>query len=39
MWAAHFAPHEQEVRSWISSCGLGTMGYGVPAVWEQRLLA
>lgn len=30
MWSAQFIKHENP-RSWISSCGLGTMGYGVPA--------
>ncbi len=30
MWSAQFIEHVKP-RSWISSCGLGTMGYGVPA--------
>ncbi len=30
MWSAQFIKHENPM-SWISSCGLGTMGYGVPA--------
>lgn len=30
MWASQFIDFER-TRSWISSCGLGTMGYGLPA--------
>ncbi|MDF2626932.1 MAG: acetolactate synthase large subunit [Symbiobacteriaceae bacterium] len=30
MWAAHYCTRT-EPRSWISSCGLGTMGFGLPA--------
>lgn len=30
MWASQFIDFEQ-TRSWVSSCGLGTMGYGLPA--------
>jgi acetolactate synthase-1/2/3 large subunit len=30
MWAVHYYPMEQP-RSFLSSCGLGTMGFGVPA--------
>jgi acetolactate synthase-1/2/3 large subunit len=30
MWAAHYLLRT-EPRTWISSCGLGTMGFGLPA--------
>jgi acetolactate synthase-1/2/3 large subunit len=30
MWAAHYLTRT-EPRTWISSCGLGTMGFGLPA--------
>jgi acetolactate synthase I/II/III large subunit len=30
MWAAHYCTRTQP-RTWISSCGLGTMGFGLPA--------
>lgn len=30
MWAAHYCLRS-EPRTWISSCGLGTMGFGLPA--------
>lgn len=30
MWAAHYCTRT-EPRTWISSCGLGTMGFGLPA--------
>lgn len=30
MWAAHYCTRV-EPRTWISSCGLGTMGFGLPA--------
>jgi len=30
MWAAHYLLRN-EPRTWISSCGLGTMGFGLPA--------
>ncbi|MCX8647680.1 acetolactate synthase large subunit [Bifidobacterium sp. B4107] len=30
MWASQFIDFER-TRSWVSSCGLGTMGYGLPA--------
>lgn len=30
MWAAHYCSRN-EPRTWISSCGLGTMGFGLPA--------
>ncbi|MFZ5815454.1 MAG: biosynthetic-type acetolactate synthase large subunit [Bacillota bacterium] len=30
MWAAHYLLRS-EPRTWISSCGLGTMGFGLPA--------
>ncbi len=30
MWAAHYILRN-EPRTWISSCGLGTMGFGLPA--------
>jgi acetolactate synthase I/II/III large subunit len=30
MWAAHYC-HRNEPRTWVSSCGLGTMGFGLPA--------
>lgn len=30
MWAAHYL-ERTEPRTWISSCGLGTMGFGLPA--------
>jgi acetolactate synthase I/II/III large subunit len=30
MWAAHYCTRN-EPRTWISSCGLGTMGFGLPA--------
>jgi len=30
MWAAQFYPFKRE-RQWITSGGLGTMGFGVPA--------
>jgi acetolactate synthase-1/2/3 large subunit len=30
MWAAHYCTRT-EPRTWVSSCGLGTMGFGLPA--------
>ncbi len=30
MWAAHYLLRTKP-RKWVSSCGLGTMGYGLPA--------
>lgn len=36
MWAAQFIEHKKP-RSWISSCGLGTMGYGVPAAMGAKV--
>jgi acetolactate synthase-1/2/3 large subunit len=30
MWAAHYCARTQP-RTWVSSCGLGTMGFGLPA--------
>ncbi|MBP2017904.1 acetolactate synthase-1/2/3 large subunit [Symbiobacterium terraclitae] len=30
MWAAHYCTRT-EPRTWLSSCGLGTMGFGLPA--------
>ncbi|HYG60444.1 MAG TPA: thiamine pyrophosphate-dependent enzyme, partial [Symbiobacteriaceae bacterium] len=30
MWAAHYCTRTLP-RTWVSSCGLGTMGYGLPA--------
>ncbi len=30
MWSAHYLTRTQP-RTWISSCGLGTMGFGLPA--------
>lgn len=30
MWASQFLPLERP-HSWLSSCGAGTMGYGIPA--------
>jgi acetolactate synthase I/II/III large subunit len=30
MWAAHYC-HRNHPRTWLSSSGLGTMGYGMPA--------
>jgi len=38
MWAAQFWTYT-EPRTWVSSHGLGTMGYGVPAAVGARLAA
>ncbi len=38
MWAAQFWTYT-EPRTWVSSHGLGTMGYGVPAAIGARLAA
>ena len=35
MWAAQFY-HFEEPNRWMTSGGLGTMGYGLPAVWACR---
>ncbi len=36
MWAAQFLPHEH-TRSWLTSAGAGTMGYGVPAAMGAKV--
>ena len=36
MWAAQFLPHEH-IRSWLTSAGAGTMGYGVPAAMGAKV--
>ncbi len=36
MWAAQFYRYTRP-RTWISSCGLGTMGYGLPAAIGAQL--
>ena len=36
MWAAHFY-HVKQPRKWITSGGLGTMGYGLPAAIGAKL--
>jgi len=35
MWAAQFYNFRYP-RTWLSSSGLGTMGYGFPARWARR---
>ena len=36
MWSAHFLPHEQPYK-WLTSGGLGTMGYCVPAAMGAKV--
>ncbi|ARD42687.1 acetolactate synthase large subunit [Actinomyces gaoshouyii] len=36
MWAAHFLSFNQP-RSWLTSAGAGTMGYGVPAAMGAKV--
>lgn len=36
MWAAQFIDHEKP-RHFITSCGLGTMGYGIPAAMGAKV--
>lgn len=38
MWAAQFLPHRRN-RSWLTSGGAGTMGYGVPAAMGAKVAA
>ncbi|MBN1475278.1 biosynthetic-type acetolactate synthase large subunit [Candidatus Sumerlaeota bacterium] len=38
MWACHFITHLRP-RSWLSSGGLGTMGYGLPAAIGAKVAA
>lgn len=36
MWAAQFLQHEKP-RHFVSSCGLGTMGFGIPAAMGAKV--
>ena len=36
MWAAHYL-HFTRPRSWMTSAGAGTMGYGVPAAMGAKV--
>ncbi|MFO7173638.1 MAG: biosynthetic-type acetolactate synthase large subunit [Bacillota bacterium] len=36
MWAAHYCLR-REPRTWVSSCGLGTMGFGLPAAIGAKI--
>lgn len=36
MWAAQFIDHEKP-RHFVTSCGLGTMGYGIPAAMGAKV--
>lgn len=36
MWAAHYCLR-REPRTWVSSCGLGTMGFGLPSAVGAKI--
>lgn len=36
MWAAHYL-ERTEPRTWVSSCGLGTMGFGIPSAMGAKV--